>query len=168
MRFPYSTAAGAVLLFTAMSAHATPIVYNLTLTAISDTSGDPLANFNGTGTITLSTAPSATGLTNEGSAPVTFLIDGEMFSGTATNVQFLNGAFYNASFSEQIGTSPNRFDLQTSGVYAFYYADEHQAASGNITSSLAAPSSVTPEPSSFALLGSGLLGAAGVLKRRWA
>jgi hypothetical protein len=52
------------------------IFYDLTLTATSDTDGTPLFTYDGTGTITLSSAPSPTGLTNEGSAAVTFLVDG--------------------------------------------------------------------------------------------
>ena len=64
----------ALLWQSATAAHAS-VVYDLTLTDASDPA------YDGTGTITLSSAPSLTGLTNEGSAAVTFLIDGELFSG---------------------------------------------------------------------------------------
>ena len=137
------------------------VVYDLTLTATSDTDSTPLSMYNGTGTITLSSAPSATGQTNYTTAAVTFLIDGESFSGTANGVQFLNGNFRNASFSEQIGTSPFQFDLQTSSLYAFYYDNELQEASGTITSSLA----TTPLPATLPLFAGGL-GFVGYLTRR--
>jgi hypothetical protein len=138
------------------------VVYNLTLTATSDTDGTTLSLYNGTGTITLSSAPSTTTISNYASAPVTFLIDGESFSGMATSVQFLDGNFWNASFSEQIGTSPFRFDLQTTSGYIFYYANELQDASGTITSSLAA---TTPLPATLPLFAGGL-GFVGYLTRR--
>jgi hypothetical protein len=139
------------------------VVYDLTLTATFDTDGT-LTPYNGTGTITLSSAPSLTMESDYASAPVTFLIDGQSFSGTATAVQFLDGNFRNASFSEQIGNSPMRFDLQTSGVYAFYYDNELKEASGTITSSLA-PVSTTPLPATFPLFAGGL-GFVGYLTRR--
>jgi hypothetical protein len=137
------------------------VVYDLTLTATSDTDSTPLSMYNGTGTIALSSAPSASGQTNYASAAVTFLIDGESFSGNATGVQFLNGNFRNATFSEQIGTSPFRFDLQTSSLFAFYYDNELQEASGTITSSLA----TTPLPATLPLFAGGL-GFVGYLSRR--
>jgi hypothetical protein len=163
-----SLALGSALMCAALAAHATPVTYNLTLTATADSTGAPLSTYNGTGTLVVPSAASSTGLDNFGSAPVMFLIDGVSFSGTATSVEFLNGAFYNASFSEQVGSSPNRFDLQTSGSYVFYFDNELQEASGTITAVPAATSSVTPEPSGIALLGTGLLGIAGVVRRRLA
>ena len=142
------------------AAHAS-VIYDLDLTATFDTDGTALSTYDGTGTITLSSAPSLTAQTDYASAAVTFLIDGEPFSGTATNVQFLDGNFRNATFSEQIGSSPFQFDLQTSGVFAFYYDNELKEASGNITSSLAA----TPLPAALPLFVGGL-GMIGLLSRR--
>ena len=137
------------------------VVYNLTLTATSDSDSTPLTMYDGTGTITLSSAPSPTMQTNYASAPVTFSIDGESFSGTATSVQFLDGNFRNATFSEQIGSSPFRFVLDTTGVFAFYYDNELQEAAGTITSSLA----TTPLPATLPLFAGGL-GFVGYLTRR--
>ena len=114
------------------------VVYDLNLTATSDTDGStPLSMYNGTGTITLSSAPSNNSQSNYTSAAVMFLVDGESFSGTATSVQFLDGNFRNASFSEQIGSTPVRFDLATTSGYIFYYDNESEDASGTITSTLA-------------------------------
>jgi hypothetical protein len=135
------------------------VVLDLTLTATSDSDMTPLSTYNGTGTITLSSAPPASGLTMPVSAAVTFTIDGENFSGTAANVEFLNGNFYNAQFSEQIGPSTARFDLQTSGVYAFYYDNESQSAGGTISLS------TTPLPAALPLFAGGL-GLVGYLTRR--
>lgn len=132
------------------------VVYDLTLTdALNPT-------YSGTGTITLPSTPSLTTQTDYASAPVTFKIDGETFSGTATAIQFLDGAFRNAQFSEQIGTSPNRFDLQTTSEYAFYYNNEGSEASGTITARLA---SAVPEPMTWLMMIAGF-GLVGVLLRR--
>jgi len=140
------------------------VMYVLTLTATSDSQGlmgSALLPYDGTGTITLSSPPSATTLSVYSTAPVSFMVDGVSFSGTADNVEFLDGNFYSAQFSEQVGTNPNRFDLQTSGVYAFYYGNEQYEASGTITSSPA----TTPLPTALPLLAGGL-GMVGFLSRR--
>lgn len=52
------------------------VVYDLTLRATYDLDGTPLSTYNGSGTITLSSAPSTTTQTDYTSAAVTFLIDG--------------------------------------------------------------------------------------------
>lgn len=140
----------ALLWQSATAAHAS-VVYDLTLTDASDPA------YDGTGTITLSSAPSLTGLTNEGSAAVTFLIDGELFSGTASSVQFLDGAFWNATFSEAIGSSPSRYSLDTTSGYAFYYDNELQATYGTITATPATLNS-TPLPAALPLFATALTG----------
>jgi hypothetical protein len=157
-------AIGAVALLwqSASVAHAS-VVYDLTLTDSLD------STYDGTGTITLSSAPSATGLSQYSSASVTFTIDGEQFSGTATAVQFLDGAFRNAQFSEQIGTNPNRYDLQTTSGYAFYYDNELAAAYGAITATPASDPPSTPLPAALPLFATALGGLAllGWLRHRW-
>jgi hypothetical protein len=155
--------AGLLIAALAGNAHAS-VVYTLTLTATYDSDGTPLSDYNGSGSITLSSAPNPTGQTDYTSAPVSFLVDGEAFSGTATGVQFLDGNFRNATFSEQIGSNPNRFALHTTSEYVFYYDNELQDASGSITSSLA----TTPLPTALPLFAGGLtaLGFFGLRKRR--
>src|SRR5665213_402121 len=108
------------------------VVYNLTLTATADTDGTLLSTYNGMGTITLDFAPSANSQTNYSPAleAVTFFIDGESFSGNASSVQFLDGNFRNATFAETIGNTPFRFTLDTTGGFAFYYANGQQDATG--------------------------------------
>jgi hypothetical protein len=78
-------------------------------------------------------------------------------------VQFLNGNFWNATFSEAIGTSPFRFDLATTSGYIFYYDNELEDASGTITSTLAP--AATPIPAALPLFASGL-GAMGLIAGR--
>jgi hypothetical protein len=164
MRNSFAVAvAAAVAVLTAPAGAYASVVYDLTLTATSDTDGTPLSTYNGIGTITLSSAPSPTMQTDYTSAAVTFSVDGESFSGTATSVQFLDGNFRNATFSEQIGMSPMRFTLDTTGGYTFYYDNGFEDASGTITSTLAP--TATPIASALPLFASGL-GAMGLLTRR--
>ncbi|MFZ1971521.1 MAG: hypothetical protein WAU89_01685 [Candidatus Acidiferrales bacterium] len=159
-----ASCAAMVVVFAVLAAPAASyasVVYDLTLTATFDTDGSLLSTYNGTGTITLSSAPDPNSQTNYSSAAVTFLVDGQSFSGNASSVQFLDGNFRNASFSEQIGTTPVRFDLQTTSGYAFYYNNELQEAAGTITSALAP----TPLPAALPLFAGGI-GIIGLLSRR--
>jgi hypothetical protein len=150
------------------AAHADTVTYDLTLTATTDTDGTPLTTYDGTGTITLSSAPSVSGQTDYGTyqAAVTFTIDGQSFSGFATQVQFQDGNFRNATFSEQIGSSPVRFALSTTGEYIFYYGNLLEDAVGSITATPAP----TPLPAAlpFFAAGLGALGLLGWRKKRTA
>jgi hypothetical protein len=135
----------------------------------------------GTGVITLNgAAPAALGTTEYTAASgalqnITFSIDGQNFSlagaAAGSKVDFTNGVLTAITFSEEIGNNPYkgaRFDLQTSGVYAFYYNDEQSQSDGTFTATAVASTSASavPEPSSLAFMGSGLLAAAGALRRR--
>ena len=93
---------------------------------------------------------------------------------TAT-VEFLNGQLYNISFAQTVGSSPNRFTLDTSGVYAFYYNDGQAESAGSITATPAVipdlgstqpASSPTPEPGTLLLFVTALVGRAILLFRR--
>ena len=150
--------------------HAAPITYNLTLTPSSG------SLYGGTGTLTLDAAPSSSGITDYTQADgklidVTFAVDGQNFSlagatGT-TLVRFLNGSLNDITFSQTIGTTPNRFTLNSTSGYAFYY-NNGQAASYGSFSIAAANTSPVPEPTSLLLLTTGLLGGAAILYRRMA
>ena len=158
--------------------HASSMTYDVTLTP---TSGQ----YGGSGTITLASAPASSGISTFSQANgqlqgLSFTIDNQNFSlagyPTAT-VQFLDGKLYNISFAETIGASPNRFTLDTSGVYAFYYDNGQSESDGSLTAALAdTPSdptssqstgaSATPEPGSLLLLATALAGGGFLLFRR--
>jgi hypothetical protein len=147
--------------------HASSITYNLTLTP---NVGNP---FGGTGTITLNNAVPATGQVdytqaNGGLVDVTFSVDGQSFSlagatGT-TLVRFLNGQLNDITFAETIGSTPERFTLDSTSGYVFYYNNGQAASYG--TFSVDPGTSPVPEPTSLLMLTTGLLGGAGMLRRK--
>jgi hypothetical protein len=162
----------AALFAAAPALFASSITYNVTL---SPNSGQ----YGGSGTITLASAPAAYGLTtytpaNSQLQGLSFTVDGQTFSLAGdpwATVEFLNGKLYNISFAQTVGNSPNRFTLDTSGVYAFYSSNGFAESSGSITaapaitqsdastsnSETSVPAGPTPEPSSLLLLATALL-----------
>jgi hypothetical protein len=124
--------------------------------------------------MTLTTAPSASGLTSYTSSQITalsFTIDGQTFTfgGPGSHLsalEFLNGNLYDVTFAQQVGSSPSRFDLQTTSQYQFSYDNELANDYGTITANVASTPAVTPEPTSIALLGTGLLGFVGMMRKK--
>ena len=170
-RIAISLFAIAALIAAAPALHASSITYDVTL---SPTSGQ----YGGGGTITLASAPAAYGLTTYSASSgqlqgLSFIVDGQTFSLAGdpwANVEFLDGKLYNITFAQTIGSSPNRFTLDTSSVYAFYSSNGFSESAGSITaepvgippgnlpgSTDTAPTDPTPEPASLLLLATALL-----------
>jgi hypothetical protein len=156
-----------IVLLLPTNLHASVIDYNLTLT--------PYAGsiYGGTGTLEIASAPVSSGVSNYtiadgGLLGLTFSIDDQNFTlggGTGTTlVQFVNGSLWDITFAETLGSSPDRFTLDTTGNYAFYYNNGQSASYGTFS---AGPSdSPVPEPSALVLLATGLLGGATTIRRR--
>ncbi|MCU1321070.1 MAG: hypothetical protein JWM43_719 [Acidobacteriaceae bacterium] len=166
-----AVAAAVLALAAPASLHASPITYNFALTG--NTSND----FSGTGTFTIEGAPVTSGVsTYYQSNPatidaLTFTIGGQTFSlagASGTLIQFTNGQLTDITFAEEIGANPFRFALHTTSGYAFYYNNEQSASYGTFTAVQVASPSPVPEPASIAMLGTGLLGGAAGLYRRFA
>jgi hypothetical protein len=171
MRFFKALALSVVALVLSASAlHADTVTYNLTLTP------NPGSLYGGTGTLTLENAPSTTGVSDYSIAAgnldnLLFNIGGQTFTLAGSNgsplVRFLNGQLNDITFSQMIGTSPNRFTFHSTSGYVFYYNDNQAASYGTFTASLAPSASPVPESQSLVLFATGLLSGAGVLSRRF-
>ncbi len=130
--------------------------------------------YGGTGVVTIDTAPSPTTVStytqaNGSLQSLSFYIDGQTFSlagASGSLVQFTDGTLTDIGFSEQTGADPLRFDLQTSGVYAFYYNNELSRSDGTFSAAPAPPASPVPEPSSLFLFGTGVAGLLGLMRWR--
>lgn len=160
MRMKLTVAMFAGLVF-ATAAHATPAYYNLTLTANNG------SLYGGTGSLEVGSSPCTTincvssYYQNDSGAmqldALTFLIDGQTFTLTGDQgnalAQFTSGALTDITYSETIGTSPDRFTLDSTGTYAFYYDNLQKVSNGTFTATPAVPA---PEPGSLALLATGL------------
>jgi len=159
---PLKSLAIAVAAFALPGAVNATVIYNLTLTSL----GDP--TYSGFGSITLDAAPSASGQTDYALgqfSDLSFTIAGQTFTpslASVSAVRFLDGSFNDITFSQTIGTSPDRYSLMMSGVYAFYYNDLQSVANGTISSSPADTSPAVPEAATWAmmLVGFGMVGGA--------
>jgi len=159
----------AILILSPSLLHATSITYDLTLT-------DPTNSaYSGTGVVTLNVIPTLT-YTNY-SADVTalsFTVDGQTFNLTDAGASLSAFEFsqlsptaniWDITFTDQVGTSPERLSLHSTSGYTFYYDNLSASTNGTFGAATIDPSA-TPEPSSLFLLGTGILGGAGVLRRR--
>jgi hypothetical protein len=161
-------AAAALFMLATTSVHASPVTYDLTLTPGAG------STIGGSGSLTIATAPASSGISTYTVAAgnldaLSFSIDGQTFSLSGNNalVEFLNGTLYDITFAQELNSGTNnRYDLQTSGAYAFYYNNELSESAGTFSASVASAESPVPEPGSLALLATGLLGGAGSLYRR--
>lgn len=154
------------MLSAALAAHADTFSFTLD----GGTSG-----FSGTGTLTGNASGSSGGYLIAGisGTGVTGLIgpggynenDNLLFP-TATQLFDLSGL----SFTDQNATGVYRVNLYSSGTmyYAFVTDSTNFSSTVPVQFSLGATPTVTPEPSSIALLGTGMLGVAGVVRKRFA
>jgi hypothetical protein len=153
-------------------ASASTFTYDLTLT---DTSNP---TYSGTGTVVFNTQPTAT-YTNY-SADVTslsFLIDGITYSQSDSHASLTAFEFsqlsptdviWDITFSDTVGTSPNRLELASTSGYLVDYNNLQSQTYGTFGVATFVPSAATPEPSSLVLFGTGMLGLAAFSRRRFA
>jgi hypothetical protein len=174
-----------VLLAAPAVLHATSITEQLTFTQTDPVNG---TTYSGTGEVSLDIAGQGQNGTpytvGSGLTGVSITIDGQTFNLTDPQNQgnnifgFLDsttGSVWDLTFSE---TNANGYRLATNGNQYIFYTPINQQVSGTdwtgvITGSLAPPvtgsagPSPVPEPSSIALLGTGLFASAGTLYRRY-
>lgn len=149
-------------------------IFTLTLTA--NTASPPDTAYGGTGTLDLSTVPSASGNTDyttsgTPSMALSLIIDGVTFTGTGCTAEYTNGALdtiYGCSFTGGGSNSLSNFYASgTTGGYGGTFPS--YGANGNyISGTLTISPEVIPtaEPSTLLLLGLGLLGMMGMVYRR--
>lgn len=165
----------AVLLCACAAAHADSFTYNLTFSSTVGGAG-------GTGTFTIDGTPSAIGVStfydggNPGSSltSLNISVDGSPFYLWETEtaypyVQFTDGVLSSLRFFAAYQTS-TVYQYRSGGLEwaldTSYYFIDAGAISAALAPPVVTPITATPEPASLAFVATGLLGMAGIAKRR--
>lgn len=180
-RFLLSAALAALFLSVSPAARADQI-YNLTLTV---TSGSVA---NGMGSFEINTPPltginqqstyKATNVSGDILEALSFTINGQTFdltdaqNGTLGNtfVQFTSGALNAVEYAGAEKSGIFTLSFNAAGLQFTYFDQQTNTAANGTIAVNGNPVTVSaaPEPSSLALLGTGFLGAAGIMRRRFA
>lgn len=158
--------------------HASPITYQMTFTS---------GSYTGTGTLTLASPPSSSGLTDDTLANqqlqgLTFTVAGQTYSfatDPSASVEFVNGHISSINFGKVFNQASGGYTLEFANGFTLYGSNNlnQPLASGsfsvtpdfvpdNTSSAQYAPSSPTPEPGTLLLLITALLGGGLLIFRR--
>ena len=163
-----------------VAAHADSVTYNLILTPT-----NPASNVgSGTGSLTVNTAPSASGNSdfstiNGGLTALSFSIGGDTFDLTNAVGNYGDAFFQNGNLISVVyngGTDNKSVDFSLlAGALTYTFADfdnfgtngQLEFSQGIISATIDPPGApAVPEPSALLLFGTGALGLAGIVSRK--
>jgi hypothetical protein len=158
-----------------VAAHASPVTYDLTLTSITGTVA------GGTGSLTVDSVPNNIyaaffegGAAGSALTALSFDIDGDTFtlanSLGGANAIFIGGSLSNITYAGTLANNSKvTIALSSNGLtYAFFDQLTGAYSIGDIAATSAGNVAPVPEPSTLMLLGTGVLSAAGVARRKFA
>ena len=162
-----------------IAAHASPVTFDLTLTSFQIFGGNVAG---GTGSITVDSAPgngldiyTKPGFPGNAITNLTFDIGGDHFTlaqgGGLTSATFVDGILSSLQYSAILSSGKVDINFGSLGlIYSFEDDLKGENSFGLISSQLASatPPAHAPEPSTLMLLGTGILSAAGIARRKFA